>query len=362
MWARYQELRTFDALDALVTHLGALREERTHVLVISNGWQVFTENLSLLAPPGEPRLPQPPIGGRGREGTGVITNRGAVTLTERASRECEDDLLSLASLDHRHRLRDIAANASRHNVTLHPISPAGMTIGTAAPGAPVVRTTSENTTPFERQAALRGLADETGGIAVVNTNNLEGNLRRLVESTSAYYLLGYTSTNGALDGRYRRITTRVSRPGATVRARPGYTAATPVEARAPAAPAAPDPIGTALARLGSSPRNSGNDDLVFLRRGPATGRAYVRATDPRYRRDERLRLELRATAAAPATARLLDRKGGPLTVPATVTERDDGRDRWIVVDVTLAPLAQADYLIEVAHGDAVTLTAFRIVP
>ena len=36
--------------------------------------------------------------------------------------------------------------------------------------------------------------------------------------------------------------------------------------------------------------------------------------------------------------------------------------RWIVVDVTLAPLAPGDYAVEVKAGDATRTTAFRVVP
>jgi hypothetical protein len=37
-------------------------------------------------------------------------------------------------------------------------------------------------------------------------------------------------------------------------------------------------------------------------------------------------------------------------------------NRWVVVDLTLAPMARADYVVEVAQGDAVRLTPFRLVP
>ena len=47
---------------------------------------------------------------------------------------------------------------------------------------------------------------------------------RLMTDIGSYYLLGYVSTNTKLDGRYRRLTVRVMRPGVTVRARPGYLA------------------------------------------------------------------------------------------------------------------------------------------
>ena len=44
------------------------------------------------------------------------------------------------------------------------------------------------------------------------------------EDTSIYYMLGYHSTNPARDGRYRRITVQVNRPGVKIDYRRGYYA------------------------------------------------------------------------------------------------------------------------------------------
>ena len=54
-------------------------------------------------------------------------------------------------------------------------------------------------------------------------------MKRIVDDLSSYYLLGYTSTNGKLDGRFRKISVRVKRPGVDVRARRGYRAPTQKE-------------------------------------------------------------------------------------------------------------------------------------
>ena len=51
-------------------------------------------------------------------------------------------------------------------------------------------------------------------------------LRQIVRDSSAYYLLGYTSTLAQPDGKFHKINVRVKRPGLQVRARPGYLALT----------------------------------------------------------------------------------------------------------------------------------------
>ncbi len=65
MKGRYQELMALEALDALIAHLGGLRDERKHVLVLSNGFRLFTKNATLSA--------------RGRPGTpaGIPTTGGS---------------------------------------------------------------------------------------------------------------------------------------------------------------------------------------------------------------------------------------------------------------------------------------------
>ena len=90
---------------------------------------------------------------------------------------------------------------------------------------------------------------------------------------------------------------------------------------------------------------------LLFRRGATTGNRLLPAADFRFSRTERLRLEFPATAdARPGTGRVLGRSGEPLQVPVAVTERTDEASglRWIVADITLAPLAVGDYAIEVS--------------
>lgn len=106
--------------------------------------------------------------------------------------------------------------------------------------------------------------------------------------------------------------------------------------------------------------------LVVLRRGPATGLAYQPTADPRFRRTERLRAEtpILIDGAVTGTGRVLTREGQPLPLQVTITERTDERSgsRYLVGDVTLAPLAQGDYVLELQAGRASATYGFRIVP
>ena len=105
-------------------------------------------------------------------------------------------------------------------------------------------------------------------------------------------------------------------------------------------------------------------EAVLWRRGLSTGPRYLRTADPRFTRNDRLRLELATSAATPATARILDRNRKELSVPAQVSERADpsGAFRWIVIDAMLSPFASGDYAVEVTQGREKRVTEFKVVP
>jgi hypothetical protein len=98
-------------------------------------------------------------------------------------------------------------------------------------------------------------------------------------------------------------------------------------------------------------------------RGTASSRIPLRpVADFQFRRNERVRVVWSAAVPPESrSARVLDRRGAPLAVPATVTETAGE----INVDVLLAPLAEGDYLIELTTGqDGQSerhLLAFRVV-
>lgn len=74
------------------------------------------------------------------------------------------------------------------------------------------------------QSTLTSLAADTGGRAFSDTNDFGEAFTRLRRDMSAYYLLGYPSSNHSQDGRFRRIQVRVKNDGLRVEARAGYYA------------------------------------------------------------------------------------------------------------------------------------------
>jgi len=119
------------------------------------------------------------------------------------------------------------------------------------------------------------------------------------------------------------------------------------------------------ARVSLAPESVGIGQAVIWRRGPSPRAEYLRTADPRFRRNERLRLELPTRSSEAASSRILDRRGMPLQIPVQVSERDDSSAadlRWIVVDAPVTAMAPGDYAVEVTQAGVTQVTAFRLVP
>ncbi|MFA5907139.1 MAG: VWA domain-containing protein [Vicinamibacterales bacterium] len=108
---------------------------------------------------------------------------------------------------------------------------------------------------------------------------------------------------------------------------------------------------------------------LALRRGPSTGLAYVPTADPRFRRTERLRIEVPlADAAIEGTGRMLTREGAAMPLVVTYSTRVDDATRQAlgVAEVVLAPLAAGEYVLELSlkkPGTPEIITyGFRLVP
>ncbi len=117
--------------------------------------------------------------------------------------------------------------ATRGNVSIYPMDPAGLTPGrdiTASVRADVDPTTEVSQTRIGRLQDLRRLADTTGGFAILDTNNFGEAFDRVVRENSTYYVLGFSTNTPRTDGRFHQVQIRVKRPGLEVRSRGGYLA------------------------------------------------------------------------------------------------------------------------------------------
>jgi VWFA-related protein len=255
---RRRERMTLDALEDVVRHLDGLREERKAILMVSEGWVLYRPDRSL----AEARMPAPPgifVGPNGRLSTSDTRNPGAGYAAQ-----CDQDRLMLSALDDERHFRDLMDEANRANATFYPINPRGLAVFDSDMGpAPPPPLTVDMDAVKTRTDSLLTLADATDGVSVVNTNDISGGIKRVVSDLTSYYLIGYSSTNSKLDGRYRAIKVRSKRPGVDVRSRRGYKAPTEEEVaarnRAVTAAETPDeaaPVKRAIATLDTNRADS----------------------------------------------------------------------------------------------------------
>jgi len=74
------------------------------------------------------------------------------------------------------------------------------------------------------QETLTTLALDTGGKALLDSNDLGQVFEAVRRDSGSYYLLGYYSSNSKRDGKFRQIKVQVTLPGARLKHRPGYFA------------------------------------------------------------------------------------------------------------------------------------------
>ena len=116
---------------------------------------------------------------------------------------------------------ELANAASRANTTFYTLDPRGLV---STPDIDFdVPLEAWREYQLAARSSLRSLAELTGGISIVNTNNFEGLLRRIDAETSDYYVLGYYTTNPDPAHRRRALDVSVARDGVSVQSRTSYT-------------------------------------------------------------------------------------------------------------------------------------------
>ncbi len=147
------------------------------------------------------------------------------------------------------RMTQTYRKAALANVNIYTVSPAGVggmeaLIQSERWKGRIVPTYESSTNYNE---FLVGLAENTGGRAFPERNEFATALAQVFAENGSYYLLGYSPSNSAQDGRQRRLEVKVNRPDVQVRTRSGYFAEKSRNEDAPAA--TPPPLTAALSGL-----------------------------------------------------------------------------------------------------------------
>lgn len=156
-------------------------------------------------------------------------------------------------------LEQLVDLANRASVVFYSVDPRGLqTLGLTAadkisdvrPDSIIAKISERRQQLEDTQDGLKYLAKETGGFAVINSNDLSGGVRRILDDQS-YYLLAYQPDTDSFDAAKRmfnKLEVRVNRPGVNVRYRSGFfnVAEAPAVIDAPEKKTMIDRLGAAL--------------------------------------------------------------------------------------------------------------------
>jgi VWFA-related protein len=201
---RYRANVAFSTAHDMLTQMERISNRRKAVIWVSNGYD--------FDPFAESRLGEDPVFG------------GRFGQTREEGREQRDQFnrgQTFADADLARELGELTRTANRANATIYTIDPRGLVAGADL---------DEQLDPVEygehvrkTQDSLRVIAEETGGIAVVNQNDFSKALKRIDNETSDYYILGYTTSNPDPLKRSRKIEVKVTRPEMRVISRTSYS-------------------------------------------------------------------------------------------------------------------------------------------
>jgi len=129
--------------------------------------------------------------------------------------------LTLTGLENQSQLRATVNSAVRANVSIYAVDARGLTA--SSPVGDASTSSGRGTGAFtgSKQAGQRSsltgsqdtlytLASDTGGKALVDSNDLAMGIRQAQQDISSYYILGYYSKNSAEDGKFRKLQVKLA--------------------------------------------------------------------------------------------------------------------------------------------------------
>jgi VWFA-related protein len=130
--------------------------------------------------------------------------------------------ISQTGTDNQSALRAATAAAVKNNVSIYPVDVRGLQA--FPPGGEAQNASLHGQSAYNGNAVLNDLSGNAGGKAFFDTNDFGGVFTQVQKDSSAYYVLGFTSSNPLKDGHYRRLKVQVNRADVKLEFRPGYYA------------------------------------------------------------------------------------------------------------------------------------------
>jgi VWFA-related protein len=202
---KYRAHVAFSTVNDVLKNLEAVHNRRKALIYVSDGYDFnpFQDSRLGLMDPNSP-FAQNEFRKADNIRGGNTTDGDAYTQAMKQNEE-------FADADLARELGELTRTANRANVTMYTIDPRGL-VGMGDIDEQV-DPQPWNDFVHKSQDSLRVIAEETGGIAVVNQNDFSKALKRIDAETSDYYVLGYYSKNPDTSKRRRNIEVRVTRTG-----------------------------------------------------------------------------------------------------------------------------------------------------
>jgi VWFA-related protein len=224
---RYRAHVAFSTINDLLTNLEQVHNRRKALIYVSDGYDFnpFQDARLGLMDPNSPfaqnefARTQNQINQQNASDSG--TSGAPVDPFTQQQKQSE----TFADADLARELGEVTRQANRANVTMYTIDPRGL----VGMGDIDEQVDPQQWNEFVRksQDSLRVIAEETGGIAVVNQNDFSKALKRIDAETSDYYVLGFYSKNPDATKRRRQIEVKVARKGAQIWSRKEYVLKAP---------------------------------------------------------------------------------------------------------------------------------------
>jgi VWFA-related protein len=254
---------SLSALKGLSVKLGALREGRKAIILLSEGYTAML----------------PPQMRDAMAGFSGLGNPAARNPMAGENSLAEERARNMAEFDLQSELQSVFDAANRSNTAIYAVDPRGLSTGEFDIADNIGNRQSQESLR-STLATLQVLAENTDGRAIVNRNDLAKGMEQIVRDSSAYYLVGYNSTQAPQDGKFHPIRVRIKRPGVQIRARKGYWALSADEtarATAPPKPGPPPAVAKAIAGItpvsnrrfvrtwmGTEPGEDGQTKVTFV--------------------------------------------------------------------------------------------------
>ncbi len=216
---RYRAHVAFSTVNDVLNELEKVHNRRKALIYVSDGYDFnpFQDARLGLMDPNSP-FAQNEFARSQNQIAGANSDGSSPQTDPMASQQKQNE--EFADADLARELGDLTRAANRANVTMYTIDPRGL----VGMGDIDEQVDPQQWNEYVRksQDSLRVIAEETGGVAVVNQNDFSKALKRIDAETSDYYVLGYYSSNPDPTKRRRQMVVKVNRPGLTVWARKEY--------------------------------------------------------------------------------------------------------------------------------------------